>query len=142
MALVRMTDNTLAASRANVRKSNGPTTPEGKDKVSRDACKHHLYSRKFLLLDEWATRIWAQVGPLVAAVENPAERTYLTQYLVLKLWGLELFSLEARLINKSIARNRSIHCGIHAYALNNPLAFAIQSRSQIVHRKAETARAA
>jgi len=43
----------LAANRANALKSTGPRSEAGKRRVSQNACKHHLYSRKFAMPDEW-----------------------------------------------------------------------------------------
>ncbi len=139
MALIRMTDKKLAASRANARLSKGPTSAAGKEKVSRNACKHHLYARKFPLPPAWAARIRDAVQPCIDTVEDPAERACLTHYLVLGLWKIELFALETRLLNQHIARQRSYCCGLREYARHDPLFFVILARMHKLHRDGEKA---
>ncbi len=80
MALIRITEKKPAASRANARLSKGPTSAAGKEKVSKNACKHHLYARKFLMPPTWAARIDNTIQPCVATVETPAERDLLFHY--------------------------------------------------------------
>ena len=142
MALVRMTEKKLAASRANAKRSKGPTTPAGKDKVSRNACKHHIYARKFPIPPAWEARIWDVVGPCAATVQNPIERAHLIQYLVLKQWAIELFAYETRLFDQSIARHRGFNRGARAFTLDNPLFLVIASRTHTLYRQAEQARVA
>ena len=142
MALLRMTDKKLAANRANAHLSHGPITAAGKEKVSRNACRHHLYARTHLLHPAWEARIWDVINPAAACIENPAERARLVDYFFLKLWRLELYSFETRLMNQSIARHRSVNRGTHAYVTTHPLVHPIQNRCHMLARHAERARKA
>lgn len=140
MALIRMTDKKIAASRANARLSKGPTSAAGKEKVSQNACKHHLYARKFFLPPAWAARIEDKVQPCVDTIEDPAERACLTQYLVLGLWKLELFAFSTRLLDQHIARKRSRCHGIREFTRNDSRCLAIGSRLLWLDRETEKAR--
>ena len=135
-----MSEKKLAANRANARLSRGPTSPAGKEKVSRNACRHHLYARKHLLPPEWEARIWDTADRVSADIENPYERAAAARYSFFILWQLELFALEARLINESIARHGCPHRGAHAYFMTDPLALPIQDRYQRLFRHIERAR--
>ena len=42
----------IAANRANARKSTGPRTAEGKEKVAQNAAKHGLFSQKKVVFSE------------------------------------------------------------------------------------------
>ena len=140
MSLIRVSEKKLAANRANAQKSRGPSTPQGKERSSRNACKHHLYARKFCIHPAWEARIWDVVNPAAACIEDPAERAALVAYFFLKQWRLELYSYETRLMNESIARHRSVNRGIHDFVTTNSLFHAIENRVHIVHRQAERAR--
>ena len=140
MALLRMTDKKLAANRANARLSHGPTTPAGKEKVSRNACQHHLYARKLLLHPVWEARIWDVVNPAAASIENPAERARLMDYFFLKQWRIELYAFEARLMNQSIARHRGVNRGIHEFVTKDPRFHLIENRCHMLASHAERAR--
>ncbi|MDO8944472.1 MAG: hypothetical protein Q7U75_14920, partial [Desulfobacterales bacterium] len=137
-----MTEKRIAANRANAQKSTGPRLPEGKARASRNACKHHLYARKFLLPPAWAARIRDIVQPCADTVEDPVERACLIHYFVLELWKIELFALETRLLNQYIARHRSYGRGLREYARHDPLFFAILARNHKLYRDAERARRA
>ena len=94
MSLIRVSEKKLAANRANARLSRGPSTPEGKERSSRNACKHHLYAKKFQLPPAWQARIWTVVEPCLAGVDDPLERSATLHYAVLNQWLLELFAYE------------------------------------------------
>ena len=74
MALLRMNDKKLAANRANARLSHGPATRAGKEKVSGNACNHHLFAKKFPLHPAWEARIRAVVEPAAQAVPKPVAK--------------------------------------------------------------------
>jgi hypothetical protein len=135
-----MSEKKLAANRANARLSRGPSSTAGKEKVSRNACRHHLYARKHLLPPEWEARIGATVDRVSAEIENPYERAAAARYLSFGLWQLELFALEARLINQSIAHHGCPTRGAHAYFTTDPLALPIQDRCIRLFRHIERAR--
>ena len=106
MALIRMTARKLAANRANARLSHGTITPAGKEKVSRSACKHHLYARKHKIPPSWEERIWEIILPLVAGIADPIERQIKTDLAYYGQWSLLLNRFfEARL------RAHIAHCG-------------------------------
>ena len=135
-----MTEKKLAANRANARLARGPATLEGKERSSRNACKHHLYAKKFQLPPAWQARIWTVVEPCLAGIDDPLERAATLHYAVLNQWILELFAYETRLIDQSIARNRSVTRGVHDYAFHNPLFLAIEARRHSLWLQAERAR--
>ena len=122
MPLLRVSEKKLAANRANARLSKGPSTPEGKARSSQNACKHHLYAKKYQIPPAWAARIQAVVQPCAATVENPVERARVVQYIFLKQWIRELDGYETRLLNQSIARHRNFNRGVHHFVTTNPLA--------------------
>lgn len=136
MSLIRVSEKKLAANRANARRSQGPSTPEGKARSSQNACKHHLYAKKHQLPPEWSARIRAVVEPCAATVEDPVERAHLARYITLKQWIIELDSYETRLFNQAIASHR----GIHHFVTTDPLFHAIESRIHSLNRQAERAR--
>ena len=140
MSLIRVSEKKLAANRANARLSRGPSTPEGKERSSRNACKHHLYAKKFQLPPAWQARIWTVVEPCLAGIDDPLERAATLHYAVLNQWILELFAYETRLLDQSIARNRSVTRGVHDYAFHNPLFLAIEARRHSLWLQAERAR--
>jgi hypothetical protein len=140
MPLLRVSEKKLAANRANARLSKGPSTPEGNARSSQNACKHHLYARKYQIPPEWAARIHAVVAPCAATVENPIERARVVQYFFLKQWIRELDGYETRLLNQSIARHRNFNRGVHRFVTINPLFHAIELRIQDLSRQAERAR--
>ena len=141
MPLVRMTEKKLAANRANARLSKGPITPAGKEKVSRNACQHHLFARKFIIPPEWDARIRTVVNPAGAGIEDATQRHLLTRYLFLMLWIEELASFEARLLNQSIAENQGdCHRGTHSYATANPLFLPLQRKLHKLNLQANRAR--
>lgn len=141
MALVRMTEKKLAANRANACLSKGPTTPAGKEKVSRNACKHHLFARKFVIHPEWDARIRAVVLPAAAAIENRTQRLLLTRYLYLAQWAEEVAAFDTRLLRQSIANHRGdIYRGAHAYVTTNPLFPALQRKLHKLNGQANRAR--
>ncbi|HEY3444464.1 MAG TPA: hypothetical protein VGK29_27180 [Paludibaculum sp.] len=142
MSLLKMSDKKLAANRANARLSRGPSSAAGKEKVSRNACRHHLYARKHFLPPEWEARILATVDHATAEIENPVERAAAARYLFFIMWQLELYALEARLIDESIAHHGCPHRGAHAYFMTDPLALPIQDRYQRLFRHIERARKA
>lgn len=141
MSLIRVSEKKIAANRANGRKSQGPSTPAGKDRSSRNACTHHLYARKFTIHPVWQQRIAAIVGPAIESVENPLEREPLARYLFLMQWIEELASFETRLLNQSIARHHGDFArGVHHFATTSPLFLAIGARRHALHRQANRAR--
>ena len=106
MALVRMTEKKLAANRANAKKSKGPTTPAGKEKVSRNACRHHLCARKHLLPPTWDARYLSFSQPLVDSRpdrDDPAVRAAATRFVHLTLWFAEEATIQTRRINVYLA---------------------------------------
>ncbi len=141
MALLRMTDKKLAANRANAKKSKGPVTPAGKEKVSRNACKHHIFGRKFNLHPVWADRIRDRVLPLTADVEDPEEHLHLHNYLVFSFWLLEVDALFVHLLNHHIRlRHGSLDRGLQNFYTTQPTLFnAIQVRLHQLHVRAERA---
>ena len=142
MSLIRVSEKKIAANRANAQKSRGPTTPEGKVRSSRNACKHHLYARKFIMPAAWEARIWDVVNPCAATVADPFVRARLADYYFLKQWRIELYAYESRLLNQSIARHRSATRGIRAFLTQDHLFHAIESRIHVVHAHSQRARLA
>jgi len=140
MPLIRLTPKRLAASRANARLSKGPSTDAGKEKVSSNACKHHLYARKFLLPPVWESRILAVVEPAAACIEDHVERAFCFQYLFFGQCWLELAGLEARLLNQSIRRHRSFHRGVHEFCVRDPLFLVISARLLQLQSQSQRAR--
>ncbi|MCX6630795.1 MAG: hypothetical protein NTW28_24530, partial [Candidatus Solibacter sp.] len=68
-----VSDKRLAANRANALKSTGPRTRAGKAKVSRNACRHYLYSRKHLACDETLREAARRIELSLRGVSNPIE---------------------------------------------------------------------
>ena len=66
----------LAANRANARLSTGPRTPAGKAKVSKNACRHYLYSRKHLACDETLREAARRIELCLHGISNPIERIH------------------------------------------------------------------
>ena len=141
MALVRLTEKKLAANRANARRSLGPSTPAGKQRVSRNACRHHLFARKFTMPETWEDRIWAAIAPAAANVEDPVERACATRYFFLLQWLIELDSFEVRLINQStLDHHGDLDRGLQHFVRTNPLFHAIETRIHTLNRLANRAR--
>ena len=141
MPLLRVSENKLAANRANARKSRGPSTPHGKQHSSQNACKHHLYARKFTMPETWEDRIRAAIAPAVASVEDPAERAFANRYFYLLQWLIELDSFEVRLINQStLDHDGDLDRGLQHFVRTNPLFQAIETRIHTLNRQANRAR--
>jgi hypothetical protein len=89
--------NQLAANRANAQLSSGPTSPEGKAKVSHNALKTGLTGRTVLLPSEDVAAYQAHVARTFQQFAPEAdEEKRLTQSLADTLWRLERIpSLEA-----------------------------------------------
>ena len=71
----------IEANRANARKSTGPRTPEGKERVARNAVKHGLLCRQAVLesddheeFEEFQSALWLDLKPVGAMEEVLAER--------------------------------------------------------------------
>jgi hypothetical protein len=139
MSLIRVSEKKLAANRANARLSRGPSTPQGKERSSQNACKHHLYAKKHKLPPTWRARIWQVIEPCLAGIDDPRELAATLPYLVLNQWIIELFAYETRLLNQSIARHRSYPRGVYHFA-KDPLFLAIEARRHSLHIQAERAR--
>ncbi len=141
MALLRMTDKKLAANRANAKKSKGPVTPAGKEKVSANACKHHLFARKFKLHPAWEARIRDRALPLLADVEDPAEHAALLHYLVFNFWILELNGYYARVLDAHIRLQHGSEArGVHHFCTTQTSLFlAIHTRLHQLRRDADRA---
>lgn len=60
----------IAANQANAQKSTGPKSPEGKDKVSRNATRHGLTSTKLILTPEEQAE-YDQITLELASLYNP-----------------------------------------------------------------------
>ncbi len=141
MALLRMSDKKLAANRANAKNSKGPVTPAGKEKVSANACKHHLFARKFKLHPAWEARIRDRALPLLADVEDPAEHAALLHYLVFNFWILELNGYYARVLDAHIRLQHGSEArGVHHFCTTQTSLFlAIHSRLHQLRVDAERA---
>jgi|GEM_PF-74854 len=74
----------LAANRANALKSTGPRTEAGKRRVSRNACKHHLYSRKFEMPDAWEQHALRQAEDFCRDIAGPEHRALMFHRLYLR----------------------------------------------------------
>lgn len=122
MALIRMTARKLAANRANARLSHGPITPAGKEKVSRSACKHHLYARKHKIPPSWEERILEIILPLVAGIDDPIERQIKTELAYYGQWSLLLNRFFEARLRAHIARCGGDSLRGHAtFAAHDPL---------------------
>ena len=140
MALVRMTEKKLAANRANARLSKGPITPAGKEKVSRSACKHHLYARKHLLPPVWEDRIWARILPLVADIADPIEHQLKTEIAYCGQWSTELTRAMCALEAAHIARcGGDVRRGVANFVARDPLFIQIVRRSRWLGRRLDRA---
>ncbi len=64
----------LAANRANALKSTGPRSNAGKRRVAQNACKHHLYARKFDLPDAWEQHALRQAEEFCRDIADPELR--------------------------------------------------------------------
>jgi hypothetical protein len=97
----------IEASRTNGAKSNGPATPEGKQRSSQNSLKHGLCSRRILLPDEspdelhalevhWLRQLWPM---------TPAERE-LVLNVVSAAWRMQRYDrLEAGLLAIEMAKH-------------------------------------
>jgi hypothetical protein len=87
----------LTANRANAEKSTGPTSPEGKAKVSHNALKTGLTGRTVLLPSDDVAAYQAHIERVFAQYSPQADdEKRLTQFIADALWRLERIpSLEA-----------------------------------------------
>ena len=88
-----VSEKSLAANRANAKRSTGPRTPEGKAKASKNACKHHLYARLHLAPDAVLQRAAEQCQTAIAGIADPRERALASEL----VFSLALFQHQTAL---------------------------------------------
>lgn len=136
-----ISEKRLAANRANARKSTGPRSAAGKEKVSRNRCRLYLYARKHRASPETLERAARRTAQIALALPDPAERLHAERLIY---WGTLIEDqalLEVELYNWAAARNdndwrRAFHWLCTAQA---SLFSAVQARSRSLSRHFEKA---
>jgi hypothetical protein len=104
------TEKQIAANRANAAKSTGAKTPAGKAVSSRNAAKHDLLARSFVLKSECPERFEAFVASFYAEY-NPSTptETALVDTMATARWRLiRMSNLEAAIYRRASDSGRSI----------------------------------
>ncbi|GEM_PF-2410874 len=76
---MQVSQQRLAANRANALKSTGPKTDAGKRRSSRNACKHHIYGRKFRMPDVWEHWTLQRAYQFAQNIDDPDLRPLIFQ---------------------------------------------------------------
>jgi hypothetical protein len=128
-----VSDAQLDANRRNAQLSTGPTTPEGKAKVGRNAIKHNLTGNQLLIPTADAPRYEALVADYQKEFQPVGpEETYLLQSIIDIRWRLAgIPALESALLD--LAKTSLIEL-VPAMAANPPMIFDMQAR---IHREKE-----
>jgi hypothetical protein len=118
------TDKQIEANRANARRSTGPRTPEGKAVASRNAVRHELWSRAYVLESECTARFETLVDSFYAEYQpTTATEAALVQAMATARWRmLRLSNLEVSAID-------------HAYA-DGDTALPVPVRTLLAYRNA------
>jgi hypothetical protein len=98
---IMASEKQIAANRANAARSTGPRTPAGKAASSRNAARHHLLARSFVLKGECPKRFEAFVESFYAEY-NPSTptETALVDTMATARWRLiRMSNLEAAIID-------------------------------------------
>jgi hypothetical protein len=118
------TDKQIEANRANSRRSTGPRTPEGKAASSRNAVRHDLLARAFVLQSECPERFetlvdsfYAEYRPVTATEAALVEAMATARWRLLRLSNLEISAVD------------------HAYA-DGDSALSIPVRTLLAYRSA------
>jgi hypothetical protein len=107
------TEKQIAANRANAAKSSGPRTPEGKAVVSRNAARHALLAKSFVLQSECPARFKTFVESFYAEYHpsTPTE-TAMVDTMATARWRLiRMSNLEAALIDYEYALGTAVNTG-------------------------------
>jgi hypothetical protein len=118
------TKRKIEANRRNARKSTGPTSPEGKARVSRNAVTHGLCSRKALLPNETLPPMRAQLKALRRDVKPQGAQQE------------SLVALMARDLRK-LARQERLEAGVLRWHYSGILAKRARRKAQMYEDKLE-----
>ena len=118
------TDKQIEANRANSRRSTGPRTPEGKAASSRNAIRHELLARAFVLQSECPERFETLVDSFYAEYQpvTPTEAALVDAMATARWRLLRLSNLEVSAVD-------------HAYA-DADSALSIPVRTLLAYRSA------
>src|ERR1035441_6233768 len=122
------TEKQIAANRANAAKSTGAKTPAGKAIVSRNATRHDLFAKSFVLKSECSTRFKTFVESFYAEYPSTPTETALVDTMATARWRLiRMSNLEAAIID-------------HEYALDSESTdLTTPARATLAYRRASDA---
>ena len=118
------TKRKIKANRRNARKSTGPTSPEGKARVSRNAVTHGLCSRKALLPNETLPPMRAQLK----ALRRDAKPQGAQQESLVALMARDL---------RKLARQERLEAGVLRWHYSGILAKRARRKAQMYEDKLE-----
>jgi hypothetical protein len=103
-----ISERRLAANRANAQKSTGPRTAEGKRRVSKNACRHNLYSKLHHLPEEIADLLYRRALEETADIADPRFRALFVHRLMLRGHERRLLQLEGKLWAEALRVNHGV----------------------------------
>jgi len=98
-----ISERRLAANRANARKSTGPRTPEGKRRVSQNACRHRLYARLHTLTPHYQAFLHDRAHRNTIHIQDPVLRALRYEFFIASGYEELLWANQDSLLNYWVA---------------------------------------